>query len=233
MLGSQFFDAKLIEVAKGEMRKECGKSCLSQFDNMLLWLEENAAGVLSGGSMGPFNLTNPDEATPGKLAWIALANKEFGKARNLSRTLELADAAVAEASPSVGGTNQVQLQSRSRIFGAGGRGITDTPCADVGTCAMLEKTGQLCNYMRLGLVTAYQAINMAAHVLVILGSLLCGGLYIAFFPIAILKTVTTFCDLPITIFMAGFTASANIWESTKGATKTCRMHGFPLIGSVR
>lgn len=231
-LRSTFFDSKIVEAAQSEMRKECGSPCVTRFEGMLGWLEQNAAAVLTGNVTGPFNLTKRADGTPSNLAWLALANKEFGKARELSRTLERANATVGETDPLTRGTNHLQLKRKSRLFG--GRGITDTPCADLGTCAMLEKGGQLCNYARVGTVTAYQAVNLALHVLMILGTLLCGALYVAFFYLAILKIITITCVLPVEdVFMSVTSINNGLWESAKGHTKKCIMHGYPLIQSLR
>ena len=85
---------------------------------------------------------------------------------------------------------------------------------------MLEKSGQVCNYARLGLVTAYQAANLAVrghlshllyaliknraraalsqvHVILILANMLCGVFNIAYSSFALLWPVTPICSLPV------------------------------------
>merc|ERR1711918_208862 len=91
---SAFFDSKLIETTHTEMHKECGAPCVKRFEDMPAWLEENAAAVFSGQVNGPFNLMKREGAPESHLAWVALANHEFGKALELSRALNLANTTV-------------------------------------------------------------------------------------------------------------------------------------------
>ena len=109
--------------------------------------------------------------------------------------------------------------------------MTDTPCASPGTCAMLEKAGNVCNYGRVGIVAAYQAINMGVHIVSMLTSLLCGCLNVITFSFCILKVITPLCVLINNVYGQLFSASVQLWESVKGNTKTCIRHGFPLIAS--
>ena len=123
-----------------------------------------------------------------------------------------------------------QVQLRSKI---GGRGVTDTPCASPGTCSMLEKMGNVCNYGRVGIVAAYQAINIGVHIVSMLTAILCACLNVLTFSFCVLKTFTPGCVLVNNFYGSLFTNSMSLWEAVKGTTKTCIMHGFPLIASMR
>lgn len=123
-----------------------------------------------------------------------------------------------------------QVQLRSKI---GGRGVTDTPCTSPGTCAMLERLSNVCNYGRVGIVAAYQAINIGVHIVSMLTTLLCACLNVLSFSFCILKVVTPICVLVNNFYGGLFSNSVGLWESVKGNTKTCIMHGFPLISSMR
>ena len=123
---------------------------------------------------------------------------------------------------------QMQLRSKS-----GGRGVTDTPCASPGTCAMLEKLGNSCNYGRVGIVAAYQAINIGVHIVSMLITILCGCLNVLTVSKCVLAVVTPICVLPGKFHGALFARSVGLWESVKGNTKACIMHGFPLVSSRR
>merc|ERR1712190_483441 len=108
---------------------------------------------------------------------------------------------------------------------------TDTACGSAMACKALELAANKCNYGREGLQAAYEGVNVAAHVMGVVVSLLCGCVYVLGQAVCVLQSVPPVCVFPYNAYSKVFTASVQLWEAVKGATKTCMIHGDVSISS--
>ena len=108
---------------------------------------------------------------------------------------------------------------------------TDTPCKSQALCTIDSLIANKCSYMRKGMQLAYQGLNVVVHVMGALITALCGCLYVLTQARCILSTVPPICIRPYSVYAKAFSGSVQMWESVKSTTKTCILHGSPLISS--
>lgn len=113
----------------------------------------------------------------------------------------------------------------------GGLLSSDTACATNSLCKLKALAANKCNFGRQSLQTAYQALNIAAHVMSIVITLLCGCLYVHSTAVCALQSVPPICVFPYNVYGKVYSGSEQLWEAVKGATKTCMMHGDATIAS--
>jgi hypothetical protein len=99
-----------------------------------------------------------------------------------------------------------------------------------GAVTAMEVAAEKCNFARIGATATYQALNLAVHVVSVVGSLLCGCF--AAGPAAICALGgAPWCVFFDNVFRQAAEQSNSAWEAVKGTTKTCAMHGDPRIAS--
>jgi hypothetical protein len=113
----------------------------------------------------------------------------------------------------------------------GGILSTDTACASNAACKLKSMMANKCNYGREALQLAYQGLNIAAHVMGVVITLLCGCLFVHSTAVCVLQSVPPICIFPYNVYGKVYSGSEQLWESVKGATKTCMMHGDVMIAS--
>jgi hypothetical protein len=235
-LRSSFVDEKTIQAVEAQLRADCGAPCTQKLHEMLGWLEANAEAVsagqprFDGGSKPAWKTLSSDKTATAGALLEALHEREAEGAEQradvlLSRTSEESRAVVPPSS-------QKDIQPS---FLSGSRGVTDTPCSSSSTCSALEKMGNVCNYGRVGAATAYQAANIGVHVLEVLASGLCGCLHVYSFSTCILSVVTPICSLPsrFVVGKPGSSMSKSLWNTVRGTSTSCIMHGHPLVSLTR
>jgi hypothetical protein len=95
---------------------------------------------------------------------------------------------------------------------------------------VLEKLAEKCNFARVGALATYQAVNLAVHVVSVVGTMLCGcaaignGAGCAAGPYP-------WCVFYSNVFNQAVQQSVSAWEAVKGTTKTCAIHGDPRIAN--
>merc|ERR1719424_1493214 len=109
--------------------------------------------------------------------------------------------------------------------------MADTPCNSQTLCSIDGLVANKCSYMRKGMQLAYQGLNIAVHVMGVLITVLCGCLFILTQAKCILFMVPPICIRPYTVYSKAFSGSVQMWESVKSMTKTCIMHGSPMVSS--
>merc|ERR1712032_335006 len=109
--------------------------------------------------------------------------------------------------------------------------MADTACNSQTMCSLKGLAANKCSYGRKGLSLAYQGLNIATQVLGTVVSLLCGCVYVQTFAFCMLQTIPFICLGPYQVYSKIYASSVQLWESVKGATKTCIIHGAPEISS--
>ena len=116
-------------------------------------------------------------------------------------------------------------KSTSKVLGFG------TPCDSEASCALVQAFANKCNFGRMSLQQAYEGVNVAAHVLGVMTSVLCGCLYADTQAVCLLQGVPPVCVFPYMVYSKLFSASNELWEAVKGTTSSCQMHGDFRISS--
>merc|ERR1712113_28120 len=109
--------------------------------------------------------------------------------------------------------------------------LADVACATSATCRLRSLMANKCNFGREALQQTYQGLNLAAHTMGVLITLLCGCLYVNTAAFCALQSVPPVCVFPYNVYSKIFTQTIQLWESVKTATKTCMLHGDPMISS--
>ena len=107
--------------------------------------------------------------------------------------------------------------------------VADTACSSSVACAIKELAANKCSYGREAMQATYNAVNLATHVMGVLVSTLCGCVHVASQSQCVLGTIPYTCVYPYNVYSKMFSASGQLWESTKAATKSCIIHGDPVI----
>lgn len=106
-----------------------------------------------------------------------------------------------------------------------------TPCDSEASCTLVQAFANKCNYARISLQQSYEAVNVAAHVLGVMTSVLCGCVYGGTEAKCLLEGVPPTCVFPYMVYSRLFSASNELWEAVKGTTKACGVHGDARISS--
>lgn len=109
--------------------------------------------------------------------------------------------------------------------------LADTPCNSQTLCSIDGLLANKCSYMRKGMQLAYQGLNVVVHVMGVLTTVLCGCLFVFGEAKCILSAVPPICIRPYSVYSKAFSGSVQMWESVKSSTKTCILHGSPMISS--
>merc|ERR1712151_452156 len=110
---------------------------------------------------------------------------------------------------------------------------SDTACATPAACRLKTALANKCNYGREALQATYEGLNIAAHVMGVLISLLCGctGVFVRGQAVCVLQNVPPVCVFPYNVYVKTFSGSTQLWEAVKGATKSCLVHGDAAVAS--
>merc|ERR1719507_531405 len=118
------------------------------------------------------------------------------------------------------------MSSQRRQFALSSRGtVTDTACWGGASCALASFVANKCNYGREALQSAYQGLNVAAHVMSALISVLCGCVAVGGKAMCILANVPETCIFPYTVYSKVFSGSVQLWKAVKASTKSCQVRG--------
>merc|ERR1719203_996796 len=118
-----------------------------------------------------------------------------------------------------------ETQNAEHGFASLSKDSTGTACSTPAACKLKELQANRCNYGREALQTAYQGVNVAAHVMGVAISLLCGCVYVQNAAKCALQTVPASCVFPYSVYSKTFSGSVELWEAVKAASKTCLIHG--------
>jgi len=102
------------------------------------------------------------------------------------------------------------------------------PCTGTGSCLLAEKAMNACNYGRVLTTVNYQTVNINAHILGVVSSMLCGCVYVANSGVCLLSgKLYPVCETADKLRQNMFQASVSSWEAVKGMTRKCNIHGDP------
>merc|ERR1712062_634238 len=101
--------------------------------------------------------------------------------------------------------------------------LTDTACQGEASCALASLVANKCNYGRQALQSTYNGLNVAAHVLSVLISVLCGCVAVGGKATCMLATVPETCIFPYAVYSKVFSGSVPLWEAIKASTKSCQV----------
>ena len=86
-----------------------------------------------------------------------------------------------------------------------------------------------CNYGRILTTSTYQGLNLIAHVLSIVSSVVCGCVHVGPASKCALSKIYMFCQVPDRWRADAFSRATSAWESVKAMTRKCGVHGAPQI----
>merc|ERR1711920_713447 len=119
----------------------------------------------------------------------------------------------------------------SKMESLGKSFTTDTACGTEASCQLQSMIGNKCNYGRQAMQMTYQSLNLVAHVMGVLVTLLCGCLYVHTMAVCVLQSVPPICVFPYNVYGKIWTQSIQVWESLKSVTKMCMIHGDAMVAS--
>merc|ERR1712061_322907 len=82
--------------------------------------------------------------------------------------------------------------------------LADTPCNSQTLCTIDALVANKCSYMRQGLQLAYQGLNIVAHVMGVLVTLLCGCIFVAGGARCVLSFLPPICIRPYSVYSKAF-----------------------------
>merc|ERR1719473_1667287 len=125
----------------------------------------------------------------------------------------------------------LKFEEEGSSFLAANLQVSDA-CVDAVSCNLAERASNACNYGRMLASSTYQSLNIAAHVISTVTSLLCGCVYTGSHGICLLaKAAASYpiCESTNNIREKTFAQSASAWEAVKASTKRCALHGAPEL----
>ena len=106
---------------------------------------------------------------------------------------------------------------------------TGTACNSPAECALKEAAANKCNYGRVALQSAYNSLNVVAHVMGAAISSLCGCIHVDRQSRCVLANVPATCVFPYTVYSKVFAGTVQAWEAVQASTKSCIVHRGPAI----
>lgn len=202
---------QVLPSVESQLRKSCGEACVDDLHTVLRSPRVGADATQLGGGSGCAS------------TWVsALALLSERALRGLDDAGRLQETSQS-SSRSIAAHQQLALPLKELS--------TDTACATPMTCKLRGMIANKCNYGREALQAAYQGINIAAHVMGVLITQLCGCLYVHEKVVCLLGSVPEVCVFPYNVYSKTFAGSIQMWEAIKGATKSCMLHGDASIAS--
>jgi len=107
----------------------------------------------------------------------------------------------------------------------------DTPCGDVWTCSFLALDANKCSFQRKALSMTYELTNIITHLFGVVVSVLCGCVH-GKTSFCALRLLPVPCVFPHSLYSKLLSANMELWESVKGSTRKCILHGGVGISSV-
>lgn len=196
-----------VQRTESILLKECGSQCLAVLRNLLTAQE----------------LHNTTSANVGEHALHLIADHVLQQASYLERLSESASKSTQASGFKSRSKQPVVLKMKTIM--------ADTPCNSQTLCSIDGLIANKCSYMRKGMQLAYQGLNLAVHVMGVLITVLCGCLFVFTQAKCVLFAVPPICIRPYSVYSKAFSGSVQMWESVKSMTKTCIMHGSPMISS--
>lgn len=109
--------------------------------------------------------------------------------------------------------------------------LADTPCNAQTLCSIDALVANKCSFRRKAQQLSYQGLNVVVHVMAVLITMLCSCMYVIGAARCILSLIPPVCQRPYSVYSKAFSQSMGMWETVKASTKTCIIHGSPLISS--
>jgi hypothetical protein len=163
--------AHIAAEAESILRSDCGEVCVASLHDML-------------GAMD-FAHNASDKGTFLKI-FADKALQQVEHAERLQKSFHVS----MEAAVQKRGTKQSLL---------GGILSTDTACASNAACKLKSMMANKCKYGREALQLAYQGLNIAAHVMGVVITLLCGCLFVHSTAVCVLQSVPPICIFPYNV----------------------------------
>merc|ERR1712150_309357 len=88
-----------------------------------------------------------------------------------------------------------------------------TVCGGSASCFFTGLQANKCSYIRSTLQMIYQAVNIVAHVMSTVMTVLCGCLFIANQAVCVLSAISIVCSTPYQLYNAIFKTSIQLWEA--------------------
>ena len=104
------------------------------------------------------------------------------------------------------------------------------PCYGTASCMLAEKAINACNFGRVLTMINYQTVNINAHILNVISSLLCACVYVGDSGICLLAgKAFPICEQYHKSASSMFQSSVSSWEAVKAVTRKCAIHGDPKV----
>jgi len=198
-LNENLFDTEQQAVIRSELEKDCGNDCVTAFNSMIR------------------DISTPERASQSvgnNLKW--LMEKEMNKAK----------AAL------LGSQNTASFTKRKveKLSAISNWNPLDTPCFDSVSCGAAQMIGDACSYGRVLTLATYQATNIALHIFAVIEKVGCICIDVVTRTMCVnAGWFPPSCDFPGKVFNKLMSMSNQIWEAVKGQTKSCKVHGHPML----
>merc|ERR1712007_6383 len=123
------------------------------------------------------------------------------------------------------------VRSEHSLGQAVARTWVGTACAGSASCFFKGLMANKCSYIRSTLQIIYQAVNVVAHVMAIVMTVLCGCLFIANQAVCVLSAIPYICSTPYNLYNAIFKTSIQLWEAVKSSSTSCQLHAGGSLSS--
>merc|ERR1711966_227423 len=198
---------EVVVETENVLRKDCGEECIKVLHSLLASPElQNATADTRGGTSLRYVADHLSE----QVSYVSRLRDSFADS--------------GEKTKEMGRVRQhTTLDTKAAL--------ADTPCNSQASCSLAALAANKCSYMRQGMQRAYQGLNVVVHVMGALVTVLCGCIFVFTQAKCVLSFVPPVCIRPYSVYSKAFSGSVQMWESVKSMTKTCIMHGSPMISS--
>lgn len=211
------FDDELVSQVRERLGDECGEDdmkaqCLKQFDEIFRFATATTGSA--GGeplSVDHFVKVMTDSAASMTKSYEAkMRNMGAGKLSFLQ--------------------HKASAKQRAAEFDLG------VPCYGGTSCTVLSTVWNACNYGRMLSMMTYQMLNISAHILSVMESLLCACVYAPVVPggrcFMPSRALYVGCGSVAITAKTMWSGTTSVWESVKGATRRCNVHNPAAVAAA-
>jgi len=221
------------------LRADCGQICVDVFQSAFNRSQEfaNSSAESALGRWRWAFQSLGDKAAGDLKFGLGLKRELFASAKKTHALSQLrggqpAPSTLWRSNATPPSSSSALAASRSRVDSGATLGLlSSTACSTPMGCKARELIANKCSYVREVLQLIYQVVNLIAHVITIVISVLCGCLFVANQAVCVLASVPFLCSLPYNLYNAIFKMSVQLWESIKSTTSLCQVHGHALLSS--